>query len=87
MLRAIHVVRTDHPEKGSRRDFEVLPGVYSRGDTKPYRSVDEMMEDPETRVALLQRALNELVSFQRKYRGLQELAVVFRAVEDVLHDA
>ena len=84
LVRAIHVVRLDNPEKGSRRQYEVLPGAYGRGEPRPYRTVDEMMEDPDTRVALLDRALRELVAFQHKFRALQELAVVFRAIEEAL---
>jgi len=49
-----------------------------------YRSIDDIMEDPQARAELLQRALRELVAFQRRYRGLQELAIVFRALDEIL---
>lgn len=53
---------------------------------KTYRSLEEILQDPVARAELLQKALRELVSLQRKYRSLQELAVVWREVERVLEE-
>ena len=87
LVRAIHVIRIDNPEKGSRREYEVTPGVYGRGRARPYRTTEELMSDPETRAAMLDRALRELMAFQSKFRSLQELAIVFRSIEEVLETA
>ena len=54
---------------------------------KPYRATEDILTDPDSRAALLQDALAELIAFQRKYRQLQELAIVFREVENVLTTA
>lgn len=51
---------------------------------KVYKSTEELMADPVTRAELLQQALGELMALQRKYRGLNELAIVFRAVEEAM---
>ena len=49
-----------------------------------YRDVEDIMQDPEARAELLQRALGELMAARRKYHRLQELAIVFRELDNVL---
>lgn len=87
IIRSIEIV----PAKGqstAARAYSVDQSKWSPSQSKykPYRSTVEILEDPEARGDLLQRALNELVSFQRRYRGLQELAILHRAIADVLDE-
>lgn len=50
---------------------------------KVYRPFQELLKDPDERQILLARALRELVAWQVRYRTLQELAVVFRAINEL----
>jgi hypothetical protein len=51
-------------------------------DSKPeYISVARAMEDEGTREQLLENALAELNSFKAKYRGLSELAGIFKEID------
>lgn len=84
LLRAVHVIYAD-PPKVQTRAYELT--VEPQEDAKPrrvYRTTEDVLADPDTRAELLKRAMSELVSFQRRFRGLQELAVVFRSIDDVL---
>ena len=86
LLRSIHVIRDEVASDRPQRIYEV---VTIRGDDekkvrKVYQSVEEIMADPDSRAELLARALSELVAWQRRYRNLQEWAVVFRAAGKLL---
>jgi hypothetical protein len=86
LLRSIEVIREDVKTDRPSRVYEVVTVRNDDGGKarKIYQSVDEIMTDPDTRAELLSRALRELVAWQRRYRNLQELAIVFRAAEEVL---
>ncbi len=86
LLRSIVVVYREAP-KIPTRAYQVVVIESDEPDEKPrqvYRSTDAILADPATRAELLTRALSELVSFQRRFRGLQELAPIFRTVNEVL---
>lgn len=51
-----------------------------------YRVVTEVLGDRERRAEMLEDALAELQIFQLKYRRLEELAAVFRAVKTVVRE-
>lgn len=44
--------------------------------------VQDAMEDPEYREAVLRRAFTELATFRRKYANLQELSKVFAVIDE-----
>ena len=48
-----------------------------------YEDIEVVIKNEEKTAALLERALNELASFERKYAALQELAGVFREAKKV----
>lgn len=48
-----------------------------------YRDINGVLEDPESRDALLRQALRELAAFRAKYKNLQELAAIFAAADFV----
>jgi len=80
LLRAVAVVKDDLPDRPVRK-YEISQ-AYSPGERK-YETMEEMLADPEKREILLQRALNELLAVRRKYHRIQELAIVFREVENL----
>ena len=47
-----------------------------------YHDIDKIIVQEDTRTALLQKALGELIAFQKKYAGLSELAGLFAAIEE-----
>ena len=84
LLRAIHVVYEDAP-KVQTRAYELT--VEPQKEAKPrklYRTAEDVLNDPDARAELLKRAMGELVSFQRRFRSLQELAIVFRSIDEAL---
>ena len=82
MIRSIVVVRPEMPDHETREYELTQSKVTPRQQT--YTTTEEIMKDPDARGQLLQRALGELLAIQRRYRGLQELAIVFRSIDDVL---
>ena len=86
IMNALHVVRAEAPQRPARK-YELRRLPPRTGETKPrqvYSTTEDILKDPDARADLLKRAIGELVSCQHRYRGLQELASVFRAVDKVL---
>lgn len=83
VMNSIQIEYSESPGQPTRA-FEVDRTRQSIGKYAPYRAKEEILKDPDARAAFLQRALGELLVIQRKYRGLQELAMIFRAIEDSL---
>lgn len=48
-----------------------------------YELVEQIMDDPEKRAALLRTAMRELAGIRRRYIGLDELAGVWAAVDTI----
>lgn len=46
--------------------------------------VQDAMEDPEYRRAVLERAFRELAMFRRKYADLQELSQIFKDIDEMI---
>lgn len=94
---AAHVIRCvvviDTPETPPMTAYvrvdvrpEVEDGDLDKDEEPPparssYRSTAVVMSDAELRAQVLDRALNELRAFQKKYRNLSELAGVFEAID------
>lgn len=88
MLRSFVVVRGEIATERPQRVYEIVK-VPQKEDEKPtrkntYRTVEQVMADPDTRAELLGRALRELITIRNRYKDLQELAVVMRAIDAVL---
>ena len=73
--RVYEVIRKKDPAQGRQRAKHV------------YRTTTDIMADPEMRAELLGRALRELISIRNRFRDLQELAVVLRAIDEVVASA
>lgn len=85
LLRSIMVVNMRQSQQ-PHRVYEVvdLPATEEQPARRYYGTMEDVMADPDTRQALLDRALGELQSFQRRFIQLQELAVVMGAINAVL---
>jgi len=87
MIRAI-VIKTEtdkeSPIQFRKYELQRLPGTENKPSRNVYRTVEDIMADPNARAELLARALRELIAFRNRYKGLQELAIVMRATEEVL---
>jgi len=86
ILQSFVCVREDVKSDRPQRVYEVTrePSEPNKRIRHAYRSVEDIMADPDTRAELLGRALRELVSFRDRYRDLQELAVVIRTISETL---
>lgn len=82
IIRSIVVVRPELPDKEFREYHVQRSKIEPRKQT--YSTTAEIMQDPEARAELLQRALGELLAVRRKFVVLQELTIVFRAIDEVL---
>jgi len=87
ILRAIEVKYTK-AQKTPVRGFSVDTADWQKKDSryKPYRATEEILQDDDARACLLQSALNELISFQRRYRALNELAVIMRSIDGLMDE-
>lgn len=75
LIASVRVVLSEAPNRPPLRAFLHVP-------TKShYSEAAKVMTNPEKRRLVLNRALNELESFQRRYAEMEELAAIFRAVE------
>ena len=86
IIRSIEVVRAEAPTVQSRA-YEAIVIVKEgiKGD-KPeprrvYQTTEDILRDPVSRADLLTTALRDLASLRRKYAGLSELAMVFKAID------
>ena len=90
MLRSFVIVREDVKTDRPQRVYEVTNDVANsepnRRPKKAYSSIDDIMKDPDTRAELLGRALRELITLRNRYRDLQELAVVIRAIDETVEN-
>lgn len=92
LVRHLVVIREEIATDRPQRVYEVIkqPADPEKGKQRAkyaYRSVDDIMADPDMRAELLGRALRELISIRNRYRDLQELAVVLRAIDEVVETA
>lgn len=86
MVRSIVVVRPDTTSKRPQRVWEaVRVNLGKPGRPRnTYKTLEDIMRDPNLRAELLGRALRDLIAIRNRYRDLQELAVVMRAIDDLL---
>jgi hypothetical protein len=89
MLRSFHVVRDELKTDRPQRVYQVVrERVTDKAGTSRarhvYKTIDDIMRDPDLRAEVLQRALRELISFRQRYRDLNELAVILRSIDDTL---
>lgn len=79
----IEVRSTDDSEpRASRALVSVMNTSNEAPEKTIYIPVTEALQNPDTRAEILHRALGELVKWRKKYENLQELAQVFRTVDE-----
>ena len=86
LSRSIKITFVEAPE-APVKEYQVVTKsaeTEEKKNVKVYRSTMDILADPVLRAELLSRALRELVTCQRRFRGLQELVPVFRALDEVL---
>lgn len=69
------------------RVYEVVRAVPASKDSpgkKVYRAMEDLLADPQARGELITRAMNEHLTWRRRYQQLQELAVIFEAADRVI---
>ena len=86
MMSSFVIVREDLKTGRPQRVYEVVrePQVGKHRVRHVYKTVDDIMKDTDLRAELLGRALKELISIRNRYRDLQELAIVLRAIDTVV---
>lgn len=82
-IQIIHVDSAPTRVYESVRVVEVEQGKSAKP-KRVFRTVQDIMSDPVTRGELLAQAFREGAAFRRRFRGLQELAKVFAALDEVL---
>lgn len=70
------------------RAYESVKVIEIDAEEKPqekrvFRHIDDIMADPVARADLLSQAIRDAVAWRRRYSGLQELAKVFAALDEV----
>lgn len=63
--------------------YEVV--TVPRAESEPrrsYQTIESIMQDPDARLALVTRLLRQLVALRSRHRACQELAVVWRAIDE-----
>lgn len=92
LLRHLVVVRDDVTTDRPQRVYQVVrqpqeDATAGERIKHVYRTTEDVMADADLRAELLGRALRELISIRTRYRDLQELAVVLRAIDEVVQSA
>lgn len=82
LMRHIVVVVEDLDDK--EIDAPAYVAERRKDDMRSYAPLEDVMSDPDRRAVMLHEALATLLRFRVKYRHLQELAIVFRAHDELL---
>lgn len=85
--RSIQVKYLNLPTQPVTRAYEVKRvEVTKKGKSskKYFSTSEEVMSDPDAKARLITQALNELQRLRMRFRLLQELAIVWRSVDEVL---
>lgn len=75
-----YAVRILPTPDGDARTVKVFSRLHGE---QGYRSTAVLLEDRDLRERLLETALAELLRFRKKYADIEELAEIFRAIDDV----
>jgi hypothetical protein len=87
LVKSLEIEREDVP---ATRVYESVRVVeIAEPEAKPkvrhvFRTTEDIMADPDTRDELLGKAIRDALAYKKRYHGLQELAKVFAAFDEVL---
>lgn len=79
LIRSVHVVFEEADDQPPIRAFAKIVRENGNG----YQSMDKIMRSTEWRQQLVTRALEELRTFESRYKNLTELAEIFSALDKV----
>lgn len=87
MLRAL-VIRVPQLDDAPVRKYHAVrrdpSAIRPQIEVRKYITLDDMLRDPEKRAEVLQDVMNQFMSLRRKYRDLNELAIVWRAIDEAM---
>lgn len=89
-VQSIELVHGDSPPTRAYESVRLVETVpvntgMTRTKTKNvFRSIEDILADPETRDELLGQAIRDALAYKKRYHALQELAKVFAALDEVL---
>jgi len=85
IMRGLVIVREEYPSAPTRV-YEISRDEQApRGEQKTvYRSLEDIMADPDARARLLQQTLRDLLAMRCKFSAMQELAIVWRSVDELV---
>lgn len=81
LIQSVSVVYEEDDTKRNR-GFVHLKVETSSGETSGYVSTVRAMSDTEMREQVLERARKEMLDWRNRYRDLNELAEIFRAIDE-----
>jgi hypothetical protein len=84
IIRSLVIIREESSQPCRVYETAILKGTEKEHSRKVYRTMEDIMADPQSRKDLLKRALGELESFQKRYHQLEKLATVLKAIDKVL---
>ncbi len=87
LIRSIEVVIKRDGKKFQTRAFHNV--IIKRNDhtERAYAAVERVMSEPELRQQVIEKALKELESWQRRYSEYKELGIVFTVIKAVRDEA
>ena len=89
MSRSLNIIYTDMPDKPLKW-LSVVTVANTKGKSpsrKVYKSTEDILKDPLNRDEILTRAINEALSYRKKYHMLSELAKIFKVMDEVIEHA
>lgn len=85
MIRCLVSIKEGTNEQGPRVYHNVkIERQSGHEQLSVFKTIDDILADPEARQQLLRRARAELASFRKKYKDLQELASLFKAMDELV---
>lgn len=69
--------------EGSKVPVRILASLRQDRGGEGYRFVQDILSDANQKAALLQQFLDEMIAYEQRYKHLQELAGVFKAISRV----
>lgn len=89
LVQSIEIIREDTAPVRAYESVRIIEVVPVTTGTRikhrhVFRTIEDIMADPDTRDELLAQAFREGAAFRKRFHGLQELAKVFAALDEVL---
>lgn len=87
LIRSIEVVYDDPIKKAKGQEVEITTRAFQTlhiyGEAQPFRRIEDILDDPELRNELIQKAYKMALRWRNNYMGLTEFAKVFEAIDEL----